>query len=243
MPIVLKLKATPEPSSLYPSTDVPAAKFHKALQKAVQNFLGHVSVDIVASFRPQNETTPTNSYRLYVAVVRSDFGHDTKETLKPLLDYLKSDVFLKVTTSKKRCSVKLANKITFRYIKGEIVSAFDLQDQIEIILDYSDKSSANNGIRIYQEFSPILFCKLVQLDSSQFTEKDGQLFINTTTSVLVVSDYYLRTEKEVRVCVDQYLPDLPSSGNIKGSAIMLLISFCCCTVLILLNSQGRCIFA
>ena len=221
MPVLLKFKVRPEPGSQFPSTDVLAAKFRKALQKAVRNAIGHVSVDLVASFGQANET---NSFQLFVAIVRSNFGHDTKETLRPLLGYVDAEFFLKTTSNRNRYLIGLGNKITLRSINNQLVSAFDLQTQTDLVLGYSNiKYYGNSGMRIYQEFSRILFCKQVQFDSSQFTERHGQILINATPSVFIVSDFYRIVGKDVRVCLDQYLP---SFGNSNGHAILSQIIVC-----------------
>ena len=222
MPVLLKFKVRPEPGSQFPTTDAQAAEFRKALQKAVRNAIGHISADIVSSFRQANGT---NSFQLFAVIIRSNFGHDTKETLRPLLGYLDDDdVFLKVTSSKNRYLVEIGNKIKLSSVHNKLVSAFDLQTQTELILDYSSIDHYGNyGLGIYQEFSRILFCKQVQFDNSQFTERNGQVYINATPSVLIVSDFYQTVGKYVRVCLDQYLP---SCGNSNDHVMISLIIVC-----------------
>ena len=221
MPVLLKFQVRPEPGSKFPSTDALAAKFRKTLQKAVQNTIGHISADIVSSFRQANGS---NYFQLFAVIIRSNFGHDTKETLRPLLGYVDADVFLKITSGKNRYLVGLGNKIKLRSVNNRLVSAFDLQTQRELVLDYSSIAYYGwYGMGIYQEFSPILFCKQVQFDNSQCTEKNGQIFINTTSSVLTVSDFYRTVSKDVRVCLDQYLP---SCGNSNGHVMVSLIIVC-----------------
>ncbi|MEW8548612.1 MAG: hypothetical protein AB2693_34355 [Candidatus Thiodiazotropha sp.] len=223
MPVLLKLKVSPEPGSLYPSTDVQAAQFRRALVKAVQKSIGNVTGQILASFRQPNET---NSYQLYVAVVSTDHGIDTKQSLKHLLDYLDTKLLFQVTSSKNKYSVRLSSKILLLSDKrrtSRFESALDLTDQSKLTLDYS--SDYNEFIfKIYQEFSPILFCKQVQLESSEFTETNGQIFVNTTSAVFPVYDICRIAEEQVRVCVDQYLrTHMTSSGNTCGAMMIILL--------------------
>ena len=229
MPVILNLKITADPGSLYPSTDVRSSQFRKALRKAMQNSIGHVNVEVHASFRPRNST---NSYFLYATIIRSEYGYDTKETIKPLLAYLHADVFLKVRSNGNKYSVGLVSGILFNSTSStndQIMSALDPKSQIEFDFEFSFGERSFTAHELYQELSPLLFCKQVQLNESEFTEKDGEIIINVTSTILSVPDFYLTADMQARLCVDQYLGiPLLSSGNTKGLVMILLSVLCFC---------------
>ena len=236
MPVLLKLKVTAEPGSLYPSTDVLAAQFRKALQKAVQTSIAHVSVEIHASFRPRNMT---NSYYLYVTIIRSDDRYDTKKTIKPLLAYLQADVFLKVKSNGNKYSVGLVSEILFNSTNDRIMSALDPKSRIEFDFEFSNDKDGFTIHKLYQELSPLLFCKQVQLNESEFTERHGQIIINTTSMVLSVPDFYLTAEMQARLCADQYLSSpLLSFGNTNDLIMMSLMALCFCIHLALWKTRN-----
>ena len=79
-----------------------------------------------------------------------------------------------------------------------------------LTLIYSNELFVGTTKRI-QVFSPLMYCKQVQLDEDEFIEEQGKIIINTTSKIINVWDFYRVPPSQVRICVDKYLGHLDDS--------------------------------
>ena len=221
MPILLKLKVFPEPGKYFPTTDIQIQKLHKALKKTINTTVEQTTAEIIATFQQEKAITP---YHLYVVIVRTSPGYDTKETLKPFLDYIENKIQLTVKSSETTFFVTLTNTVLFwiDQITGmdgkpaAVFQAMEIEDNnhpLTITYGKPDIIETSVGNGFYQEFSPLLYCVQVQLEENEFSEKDGLIILNTTTPSVSMLDYYRASTTQVRVCADQYLQQAHDLGN------------------------------
>ena len=221
MPILLKLKVFPEPGKYFPTTDIQIQKLHRALKNTIKTTIEQITAEIIATFQQEKATTP---YHLYVVIVRTKPGYDTKETLKPFLDYVENKRQLTVKSSETTFSVMLTNTVLFRIdqITGmdgnqaAVFRAMEIEDNNHpLTLTYTkpDIMTTSVGNGHYQEFSSLLYCVQVQLEENEFSEKDGLIVLNITTSSVSMLDYFRASTTQVRVCADQYLQQPNDLGS------------------------------
>lgn len=238
VPILLKLKITADAGGVSPLSESQASQFRKTLKRALQNSIGHVTAWIIALFHQSNAS---KHYHVYLVLVRSEYGHDTKQTIKPLLEFLDGRKYLLVTWHKTKFTVNLIRKmliLTGDNFTAQPVMAIDLEAQLELNLTYAhileileqmraNCLSGNGFCFIFQELSPLLFCRQVELTEREFTESNGMLTITNTSLVLSVPDYFLSGPNQTRICVDQYLKSLKTSSgttNIKGTRLAIFFN-------------------
>ena len=222
MPVVLMVKvttpqdgsdsliATPQdgPDSL---TSGQLRKLHKALKGSLGAIAVNTTAEIATTFQQENATSLTY---LYIVVVYSDRGTDTKLAMRPFLRYLDTDEVLELNvgtldfyaalTTKARLWVERNNGVgSFKACcleqkPNSLVPVFENRDTI-------DSGRINYGT--YQSMSRLLYCQQVELDQTEhFITQSGIVNINTTDPMISVSDYYPVSASKVRVCADMYLP-------------------------------------
>ena len=220
MPLLLKLKVFPEPGKYFPTTENQIRKLHKALQKTIQTTTEQITAEIIATFQQEKAITP---YHLYVLIVRTKPGYDTKETIKPFLNYFENRKHFKVISSKTTFLVILTNTVLFwteqiTGMDGKLVASFrakEIEGDHPLTKTYTkqDIIKTVTGKGHYQVFSPLLYCMQVQLEENEFSEKDGLITLNISTSSVSLLDYYRVSNSQARVCADQYLQQSTDLGN------------------------------
>ena len=206
MPVLLKLKVTVDPGQHFLVPDVLMNKLHAAVKKFLRDTARQIDVKIAATLRPMTNET---EYYLCLAIVTTPFGYDTKETLKPFLDYLDSQRFETVTVNKVTFNVRLTQRLHVwipSAIGHVIFRGFDLQDNYDLEPVYLNEVVMGGRTRrgVYQIFSPLLYCVQVQLNGSECLEQNGILTVNTTLPHFSVWNYHRVTSNEVRVCINEY---------------------------------------
>ena len=98
MPTFLTIKVIPHNGNLTALDDKQITKVHVSLRKQMHDISENISVDFISMYGIKTEL---EDYFLSLVIVRSYPSHDTKDTMKPFLDYLDQNRF------------KLANKPDF----------------------------------------------------------------------------------------------------------------------------------
>lgn len=84
-------------------------------------------------------------------------------------------------------------------------------------------NTITDGLPYYQELSPVLFCKQVQLNESEFTEKDGIVTITFSSAVHKTVNFYHVTQNQIRICVEDFRKAFPSKASRHALLLDLLI--------------------
>ena len=134
MPIVLTIKVIPQDGNLTALDDKQITKVHVSLRKQMHHISENISVDFLSMYEIKTEL---EDYFLSLVIVRSNPSHDTKDTMKPFLDYLDQNRF------------KLANKPDSYY--GKLTSRVRLWEQGQCGPAYRRLQDLESAIRDQKE--------------------------------------------------------------------------------------------
>ena len=214
MPIVLTLKLWFK-DERFPTVDIQIRELHKELKKVLRTIVEQISVEVFALFKQQTEE---DTFYFCILIVRSNAGHDSKETVKPFLKYLDSASHLEVKVRKTRLFTTLISTLVFwTESLNDALVGFKAKDFADLDHDlsrlyFNDELQKSLSGR-YQHLSPLLYCMSVQLSADEFIEEDGRVIINRSSALLPVSKYYRVSQTEIRVCANQYLVNFQPSGR------------------------------
>lgn len=181
-----------------------------ALAKEITNFCKGLQVAIVAAFMDQSRM---DECLWFVAEASTVQGLDTKESVKKLADHLEGPSFLKLAFANNIYKISLTNKISLWKGLNDKIAAKDLLNNVTLMSVYQNTeilNDLNDGFRFFQELSPILFCKQVQLSESQYTEKDDIVTITASPTEFETVNFYRVTGNHIRICVEDFLKTFPS---------------------------------
>ena len=233
MPVVLKLKVVSKQMGSFPTDEEKIKPFHQALRKLLKSTVEQITAKIVAIFKPE---TDGEQYYLCVVVIRSRKGHDTKETVKPFMEYLDSTRHLEYKSDKIMFAAKLTNTVLFwsetdtnyrRVFRAKVLG--DHNDTLIPIYSNEEIQKTLVGKMNYQLLSPLLYCMQVELSQIEYIEKEGLVFVNQSSTVTPTPDYYRVAQGNIRICVDHYFL---TSGR-KPKAISQILCILSCVVQLL----------
>ena len=232
MPVLLHLKVVPESGHITRMARVRKRRYNSALIKILQKVADEITADVVATFKQETEAEENF---LSFAIVRSKPDHDTKQAVKPFLDYLDNTRELEMQSGKMTHSVRFTSRVRLwtemdetriPYTTIERLEDLDLGVQDPPLL-YSKPTFRNIYYQIYQVLSPLIYCPQIQLNRNEFIEKDVYLVINTTTSKISLPYYYYINMTDARVCANHYLRQPKNIGakfdNLRYYIIVMLI--------------------
>ena len=234
MPVLLALEATPKIENAFSLDDQKMSRFLTALRKALQTIANHTSAKVGALFDHDGK------YYLAIAIVHSDPGHGTKTTIKPYMTYLDPSQYFEMKVSKVVFSVKLNPKVKL-WIEFDVKNRKNVikaQQLKNLTLIYTDSGIIDSDARhlgMFQPLSELLYCTQVQLNETEFIEKDGILTINTTQPSFSVSDYNKISPTQVWVCANQYLRKSKTSGS-TSTCWSYFVTILCFNIVDLLRS-------
>ena len=213
---MLVLEATPKFENAFSLDDQKMSRFLTALTKALQTIANHTSAKVGALFDHNGK------YYLAIAIVRSDPGHGIKTTIKPYMTFLDPSQYFEMKGSKMVFTVRLMPKLKL-WVEFEVknrknvINAQQLKKPMDnLTLIYSDievMDADGRHLGVFRPLSELLYFTQVQLNETEFIEKDGILTINTIQSSFSVSDYKRMSPTQVRVCANQYLRKSKTSGS------------------------------
>ena len=228
MPVLLKVKITTRMDQTDLLTEAQLRKLHTALKKTIETTSEHSTSEILTTI--QQENAKGQSY-LCVVIVRSNPGHDTKLTMKPLLDYLDTGDELEVNVGKLIFSATLTSKVASwtEYNRTTLAWTTKAQD-MEMPSSTFVQIYDNDAIRsispvrrgVYQVLSRLLYCTQLQLNDTEYFERSGLIIVNVTVPTFSISDYYKipPSQVQVRVCADDYLRASRGTGKPSGVPLM-----------------------
>ena len=205
MPILLTVKLIPRSGDFKTPTANQILKYHNTSEKILHTISENTSIEFIGLLECKVDE---GEYLLSLAIVRSFPGHDTKETIKPFLDYLDNDRRnIQMVTRQATYSVRLASRVrlwTWGNRTDERLLFRDLESTVQrytIIFATSDLN------RVYDQelqiLSPLLHCIQIRLNDTEFEETDGQLTKLPTPRKIIL--FHCTSPSTVQVCADQYM--------------------------------------
>ena len=209
MPVLLTIKLVPRDGLLETHTTRLITKYHNTLKKTLHTISENISVELIGLLECKADA---EEYYLSLAVVQSLSGHDTKETIKPFLNYLdnkrrKIEMVVNQTTYSVRLTSRFrlwiwSNGTFASYIQRDLDSTIQSHTVLFSNRSEMDKVYAQNK---FQVLSPLLYCTQIQLNNTEFEEKGDRLTTLRTPRNITISYYRRTSPSTVQVCVDEYL--------------------------------------
>ena len=205
MPILLTIKVIPRDGHLTALDDKQISKVHVALRKRMREISENISIDFISMYEIK---TDQQEYFLSLAVARSFPGNDTKDTMKPFLDYLDKNPF-EIAYKRNSFYGKLTSRVRVweqGYGGPETRRLQDLESAIRNQTELFSKADTALAFRQkIQALSPLLYCMQIQLNDTEFDERDDGLIVGISSGNIKISNYRLVTPSLVRVCTDSYI--------------------------------------
>ena len=221
IPMLLTVKLIPKSGYLQTLATKQIPKYHDTLKKTLHAISANVSIEFIGLFECKADP---EDYFLSLAVVRSNPGHDTKEVIKPFLNYLDNKGKMEMVVNRKTYSVKLTSRIrlwtwnNLRNMNEHHSTFLDIESTVQnhsILFENNDITRAYD--QKFQVLSPLLYCMQIQLDDTEFEVKGEQLTTLRTAGKITITYYRRTSASTVRVCTDQYLNKEASNIGIKVS--------------------------
>ena len=228
MPVLLTVKVIPRSGYLTTLAKKQISKYHSSLNRILHIISENISVDFIGLFecKPDSE-----EYYLSLVVVRSYPGHDTKETMKPFLDYLDNDKTLQMDLKQITYSVKLTSRVRmWLQLQGNVSelknhpNLAELDSEVQNPTElYSNSDIFNAYIQKFQVLSPLLYCKQIQLNNTEFEEKDSRLIADVASRKIAFTYYRRVPPSMARVCADHYM-NKPQNMGVQTKNLAVQIS-------------------
>ena len=167
----------------------------------------NIRIDFKALFEVKADS---EEYLLSIVVVRSKAGQDTKETIKPFIDLLDNGGPLRMKFESTTYYVKLTSRIRMWTEFNEKTKFYDdkIADLDSAIQNKTGLFSTTFLYRVYdqnvQVLSPLLYCQQIQLNGSEFEEKNGRLVTLLPSRKITISYYRRMSLSMARICIKSY---------------------------------------
>ena len=224
MRVLLKLKVWTTAGNALPTSE--ANELGVALQNAIQKAYANISVNVFAIFKHEDTSKLDH---VYIATAKTIKNYDMKNSFRSLAQHLDGPPFLKGTQGKLKYSLELSNRVgvwlgrapdanTKPYFE---IRATDLMTQHELTRIYQNDEAVEEVWRSnFQELSPLLYCKLVQLREDEYKQRNGMVTLmafNGSLEIRSTPNYFHVTTNEIRVCANEYI----RPSNTSRAAMMM----------------------
>ena len=243
MPILLTIKLIPRSNNVETIKTNQISNFHNVLKKKLKEISSNISVEFIGMFECKSDS---RDYYLSVMIIRSSPGNDTKVVIRPFLEYLDSTrkqekIVFKQTTY----SVRLTSRIRLWTVYNSTKTIFNMRDlestlqnrtwlfstdDMRVMWLFSTEKLQKAYYQRYQVLSPLLYCRQVQLNDTEFEDTEDRLITHTARKITLW--YYRYTSPSTaRVCADQYINDSARNlgtklGHTKLCLFLLLTIVC-----------------
>lgn len=210
--VALKLVVKEVRGKKIPTSAGSIKRMASALAKTLTEKCDGLRVDIAAVFMYQS----SEDERLWcIARVYTIQGYDTKSSVRNLADHLEGPPFSQLTFANNVIEIRLSNNISFWRDINRDLAAKDLFNNATLKLLYQNEAMNDRtyGLSLYQELSPLLFCKQVQLNESQFSERDGIVTLNVSSVVYDTVNFCHVTQSQIRICAAEFLKAFTASST------------------------------
>ena len=248
MPVLLTVKVIPRSGDLTTLARKQITKYHASLNRTLHTISKNIFIDFIGLFECKADL---EEYYLSLVLVRSYPGHDTKETIKPFLDYLDNDKTLAMSFIQTTYFVKPTSRIRlwteinaseYRYYPNLADLDSEVQSQTELFSSYDIHTAYEQRFQI---LSPLLYCRQIQLNDTEFEEKDGRLITllpsrNVSSRKITISYYRRVPPSMARVCVDHYMKKTPKNMGVQIGRFSIYFYACVifgCAAFLMLQSS------
>ena len=235
MPILLTIKLIPRDGHLTAVDDKHIPKVLASLRRRMCIISENITVDFISMYEIK---TDLQEYFLSLAVVRSFPGHDTKDTLKPFLEYLDKNRF---EIAYKQISyygeltsrVRLWEEINDDHFSDNKILDFEAVIRSQKIL-FQKSDIARIFRQKFQAISPLLYCLQIQLKATEFEKSDDGLIVVTSSRNIKIPYYRQVTPSLIRVCADSFININKNTGyqmSLSLYACVLALARCVAIIL------------
>ena len=212
MPILLTIKVIPRDGNLTPLDDKQISKVRTSLRKRMRDISENISIDFLTMYGIK---TDLQEYFLFLAVVRSFPDNDTKDTMKPFLEYLDKKRF-EIAYNRNSYYGKLTSRVRLweqNNGTGWHQKLQDLESKIRVQKEiFSTLGTGAAYGQSFQTFSPLLYCNQIQLNDTDFEVRDDGLIVVANSRKIELPYFRLVPPSLVRICADRYINENKSAG-------------------------------
>ena len=213
MPFLLSIKVRPIKESNLTHQADGFQTLSAALRNAMEKKYKRLHFDMMAIF-DSNKTA--HAYQLHVLRAREDPGRDAKNVFKELADKLEGAPFIRFESENYSFEAELSNSVLV-WEDSLGYKAKDTSEDCELQEIYTD-DGFSLSLLWSQELSKLLFCKQVELNGTEYSEKHGVVTINVSSVEYQTTNYYHTTTNTIRICTEDFRAALPMTS----SAFLLL---------------------
>ena len=233
MPILLKLIVRPTDGNTLPTSETTILKLGAALQKAIQKSYTKINVKVFAIFKQE---FMMKQYYVYTAIANTIKDYGVKDSFRSLAQVLDGPPFLQISQGKLNYNIELTNHVEVWFESGYdadklyiVIRARELTTQRELTRIYQNDKAVQGVKRSqFQELSPLLYCKLIQLNEDEYKEQNGMVTLmafNGSLEIGSTPNYLHVATNEIRVCTNEYIRPLDTSrAEVMINVVQLLIT-------------------
>ena len=216
MPFLLSIKVQPTKRALLQQQDADDfMTLSAAIRKALGKRYKQIQFETMAIF--YNNVT-AHAYQLHIFRAREEQGYDAKSSFKELAEAVEGPPFLRLVSGNYSYEAKLTNRITVWTDPLGEKRANDTGNDLELQGVYMD-DGLWLSLRMSQELSRLLYCQQVELNDTEYSEKQGVVTINVTSSVDYQTTHYYHTATDkIRICT----ADFREAFTVTSSSCVLL---------------------
>ena len=206
--LLIKLQALKRPMLGHQADDFLALS--AAVRKALGTRYKRIVFETVAIFY-SNFTE--NTYLLHVIRAREERRYDAKNSaFKELAQYLEGPPFLRLVSRKSKYDAKLTNSIIIWTDPVGVYRASDTKTDLELHEVFTDDELVIT-LRWSQELSKLLFCKQVELNDTEYSEKHGVVSINVSSIDYHTTHYFHTAINKIRICTEDFRKGFPMASS------------------------------
>ena len=221
MAVLLAIKLIPRANRLPTFASSQIQKYRKSLKKILHGISENITVDLIGLLECKANAS---EYYLSLVIVRSLPGFDTKQAIRPFIEYLDNKRRnVRIVVAQRTFTFHLTSRVrlwAWNDPEKDILLS-DLRD-LDVPLLSHNVLFKSNGFeevfdQVYQVLSPLLYCPQIQLNNTEFEEHDGYVIILGTSRDLTLSYYRRTSQTTIQVCVDHYMRKSGKSAVVKIS--------------------------
>ena len=231
--MLLKLKVRPTAGNTLPTSEITILRLGTALQKAIQKSYTKINVKVFAIFKQESMV---KQYYVYAAIANTIKDYGVKESFRSLAQVLDGPPFLQISQGKLNYNIELSNHVEVWFESGNdadklyiVIRARELTTQHELTRIYQNDKAVQEVKRSqFQELSPLLYCKLIQLNEDEYKEQNGMVTLmafNGSLEIGSTPNYLHVATNEIRVCTSEYIRPLDTSrAEVMINVVLLFIT-------------------
>ena len=229
--MLLKLKVRPTAGNTLPTSEITILRLGTALQKAIQKSYTKINVKVFAIFKQESMV---KQYYVYAAIANTIKDYGVKESFRSLAQVLDGPPFLQISQGKLNYNIELSNHVEVWFESGYdadklyiVIRARELTTQRELTRIYQNDKAVQEVKRSqFQELSPLLYCKLIQLNEDEYKEQNGMVTLMAFNGSL---ELFTRGDKRdtcLHQRIHQTIRHIKGRGDDKRCAFVYYSNVC-----------------